>query len=50
MLKDYGDGTIKIDQDELETNKNKIVDTLKTIILELSKLKQQLAQQLLYMK
>jgi S-DNA-T family DNA segregation ATPase FtsK/SpoIIIE len=29
LLKDYGDGTIKIDQDELETNKNKIVDTLK---------------------
>ena len=29
LLKDYGDDTIKIDQDELETNKNKIVETLK---------------------
>ena len=29
LLKDYGDGTIKIDQEELESNKNRIVDTLK---------------------
>ena len=29
LLNDYGDGTIKIDQDELDSNKNKIVDTLK---------------------
>ena len=29
LLKDYGDGTIKIDQDELDSNKNKIVETLK---------------------
>jgi len=38
-LKDYGDGTIKIDQDELETNKNKIVDTLKNYNIGIKQIK-----------
>ena len=32
LLNDYGDGTIKINQDELDSNKNKIVDTLKNCV------------------
>ena len=39
LLKDYGDGTIKIDQDELETNKNKIVDTLKNYNIGIRQIK-----------
>ena len=39
ILKDYGDGTIKIDQDELETNKNKIVDTLKNYNIGIKQIK-----------
>jgi S-DNA-T family DNA segregation ATPase FtsK/SpoIIIE len=39
LLKDYGDGTIKIDQDELETNKNKIVDTLKNYNIGIKQIK-----------
>ena len=39
ILKDYGDGTIKIDQDELETNKNKIVDTLKNYKIGIKQIK-----------
>ena len=39
LLKDYGDGTIKIDQDELETNKNRIVDTLKNYNIGIKQIK-----------
>ena len=39
LLKDYGDGKIKIDQDELETNKNKIVDTLKNYNIGIKQIK-----------
>ena len=39
ILKDYGDGTIKIDQDELDTNKNKIVDTLKNYKIGIKQIK-----------
>ena len=39
ILKDYGDGTIKIDKDELETNKNKIVDTLKNYNIGIKQIK-----------
>ncbi len=39
LLKDYGDGTIKIDQNELETNKNKIVDTLKNYNIGIKQIK-----------
>ena len=39
LLKDYGDGTIKIDKDELETNKNKIVDTLKNYNIGIKQIK-----------
>ncbi len=39
LLKDYGDSTIKIDQDELETNKNKIVDTLKNYNIGIKQIK-----------
>jgi len=39
ILKDYGDGTIKIDKDELETNKNKIVDTLKNYKIGIKQIK-----------
>ena len=39
LLKDYGDGTIKIDQEELETNKNKIVDTLKNYNISIKQIK-----------
>jgi S-DNA-T family DNA segregation ATPase FtsK/SpoIIIE len=39
LLKDYGDGTIKIDQDELETNKNKIVETLKNYNIGIKQIK-----------
>ena len=39
LLKDYGDGTIKIDQEELESNKNKIVDTLKNYNIGIKQIK-----------
>ena len=39
LLKDYGDGTIQIDQDELETNKNKIVETLKNYNIGIKQIK-----------
>ena len=39
LLKDYGDEIIKIDQDELETNKNKIVDTLKNYNIGIKQIK-----------
>ena len=39
LLKDYGDDTIKIDQDELETNKNKIVETLKNYNIGIKQIK-----------
>ena len=39
LLKDYGDGTIKIDQDELDSNKNKIVDTLKNYNIGIKQIK-----------
>jgi len=39
LLKDYGEGTITIDQEELELNKNKIVDTLKNYNIGISKIK-----------
>ena len=39
LLNDYGDGTIKIDQDELDSNKNKIVDTLKNYNIGIKQIK-----------
>ena len=39
LLKDYGDGTIKIDQEELESNKNRIVDTLKNYNIGIKQIK-----------
>ena len=39
LLKDYGDGTIKIDQDELNSNKNKIVETLKNYNIGIKQIK-----------
>ncbi|MEK9603087.1 MAG: DNA translocase FtsK 4TM domain-containing protein [Flavobacteriaceae bacterium] len=39
LLKDYGEGSITIDQEELELNKNKIVDTLKNYNIGISKIK-----------
>jgi len=39
ILKEYGDGTIKIDQEELESNKNRIVDTLKNYNIGIKQIK-----------
>ena len=39
LLKDYGENSITIDQEELELNKNKIVDTLKNYNIVISKIK-----------
>ena len=39
LLKDYGDGTITINQEELEANKNKIVDTLKNYKIGIANIK-----------
>ena len=39
LLKDYGDGSIKIDQDELDSNKNKIVETLKNYNIGIKQIK-----------
>ena len=39
LLKDYGEGSITIDQEELELNKNKIVDTLNNYKIGISKIK-----------
>lgn len=39
LLKDYGDRSITIDQEELELNKNKIVETLKNYNIGISKIK-----------
>ncbi|MGB0177792.1 MAG: DNA translocase FtsK, partial [Owenweeksia sp.] len=39
LLKDYGDSNITINQEELEANKNKIVDTLNNYNIEISKIK-----------
>lgn len=39
LLNDYGEGSITIDQEELELNKNKIVETLKNYNIEISKIK-----------
>ena len=39
LLKDYGDGTIKIDQEELESNKNRIVNTLKNYNIGIKQIK-----------
>ena len=39
LLKDYGEGTITIDQEELEVNKNKIVETLSNYKIGISKIK-----------
>ncbi len=39
LLKDYGENSITIDQEELEVNKNKIVDTLKNYNIAISKIK-----------
>lgn len=38
LLKDYG-GTITVDQEELEENKNRIVDTLKNYKIEIAQIK-----------
>lgn len=39
LLNDYGAGSITINQEELEENKNKIVDTLKNYKIEISQIK-----------
>ena len=39
LLKEYGDGTIKIDQEELESNKNRIVETLKNYNIGIKQIK-----------
>mgnify|MGYP003321982980 CR=1 FL=1 len=39
LLKDYGDGKIKIDQEELESNKNRIVNTLKNYNIGIKQIK-----------
>ena len=39
ILKDYGDGSIKIDQEELESNKNRIVNTLKNYNIGIKQIK-----------
>ena len=39
LLQDYGDGTIKIDQEELESNKNRIVNTLKNYNIGIKQIK-----------
>jgi len=39
LMKDYGSSNIKIDQEELEVNKNRIVHTLGTYNIEISKIK-----------
>ena len=38
-LKDYGKGGINVDKDELESNKNKIVETLLNYKIDISKIK-----------
>ena len=39
LLKDYGSSSITIDEDELEINKNKIIDTLRNYKIEIAKIK-----------
>ena len=39
LLKDYGNAGITIDEDELEANKNKIIDTLRNYKIEIAKIK-----------
>ena len=39
LLKDYGGSTITIDEDELEANKNKIIETLRNYKIEIAKIK-----------
>jgi S-DNA-T family DNA segregation ATPase FtsK/SpoIIIE len=39
LLKDYGDGSITINQEELEANKNKIVNTLKNYKIGIANIK-----------
>ncbi|MBL4656596.1 MAG: DNA translocase FtsK 4TM domain-containing protein, partial [Flavobacteriales bacterium] len=39
LLEDHGAGDIEIDKDELERNKNKIVDTLRNFNIEIDKIK-----------
>lgn len=39
LLKDYGGNTVNIDKDELEENKNRIVETLQNYKIEISKIK-----------
>ena len=38
-LKDYGSGSIKIDEKELESNKNTIIETLRNYKIEIAKIK-----------
>ncbi|GAB4375644.1 MAG: DNA translocase FtsK [Salibacteraceae bacterium] len=39
LLTDHGDGSIQVDREELENNKNRIVDTLKNYNIGISKIK-----------
>lgn len=39
LLKDYGNTSITIDENELEANKNKIIDTLRNYKIEIAKIK-----------
>ena len=39
LLKDYGGSSITIDEDELEINKNKIIETLRNYKIEIAKIK-----------
>lgn len=39
LLDDYGNSTIRVDKEELEANKNKILDTLKNYSIQIDKIK-----------
>jgi len=39
MLADHGDGSVVVDREELEANKNRIVETLRNYNIEISKIK-----------
>ena len=49
LLKDYGGGSLSVDKEELEGNKDRIVETLANYKIAISKIKQRLVQQLLCM-
>ena len=50
LLQQYGDGQITFDKEEIENNKNNIVDTLRTAVLKSRRLRPPLAQRSRFMK